>query len=88
MYTEKQLNYNQLSSAFSWDDAYQSFDWNPEEKFNMGHECCDRWAEDHNRIAVYWEDESSKQVEYTFKQLRDKSNQLAHALKSLNVKKR
>ncbi|GAK08414.1 acyl-CoA synthetase [Geomicrobium sp. JCM 19038] len=87
MYTEKQLNYNQLSSAFSWDDAYQSFDWNPEEKFNMGHECCDRWAEDHNRIAVYWEDESSKQVEYTFKQLRDKSNQLAHALKSLNVKK-
>ncbi|WP_458413475.1 acyl-CoA synthetase [Schinkia sp. CFF1] len=79
--------YEQLLDSFSWDKVIKTFDWDIHEKFNMGHECCDRWAADTNRIAVCWEDEAGNTDVWTFHRLKEQSNKMANALRSLGVQK-
>ncbi len=81
------MNYQELKDAFSWESVMETYDWNVNEKFNMGHECCDRWADDPNRVAIYWEDESGKKDVWTYQKLKVQSNRMANALKSLGVEK-
>lgn len=81
------MDYQELKDAFSWRSVMDSYDWNVKEKFNMGHECCDRWAEDQNRVAIYWEDESGRKEVWTYQKLKEQSNRMANALKSLGVEK-
>ena len=81
------MNYQELKDAFSWESVMETYDWTVLEKFNMGHECCDRWAEDPNRVAIYWEDESGKKEVWTYQKLKEQSNRMANALRSLGVEK-
>ncbi|MDQ1001830.1 acetyl-CoA synthetase [Neobacillus niacini] len=81
------MNYQELLDGFSWEKVVKTFDWNVQEKFNMGHECCDRWADDPNRIAIYWEDAEGNTDVWTYKRLKEQSNKMANALRSLGVQK-
>ncbi|WP_338452749.1 AMP-binding protein [Niallia oryzisoli] len=81
------MKYNELFESFSWEKVLKTFDWNVDEKFNMAHECCDRWAEDPLRVAIYWEDESGKTDVWTYMRLKEQSNRMANALRSLGVQK-
>lgn len=81
------MNYQELMDDFTWEKAIRHFDWNPQEKFNMGHECCDRWANDPARVAICYEDEQGRKETWTFQRLKEHSNQMAHALRSLGVTK-
>lgn len=78
---------NEIINEFSWDQVLQTFDWNAKEKFNIAHESCDKWASDENRIAIYWEDESGRTDNWTYKRLKIESNRMANGLRSLGVKK-
>ncbi|MFC2948042.1 acyl-CoA synthetase [Virgibacillus sediminis] len=80
-------NYQDLVRNFSWEEVLKTYDWNPEERFNMAHECCDRWADDPERVAVYWEDETGKKETWTFRKLKEKSDQMANLLRSYGVEK-
>lgn len=81
------MKYEEMFSNFSWNKVLETYDWNPNEKLNMAHECCDKWADDPNRVAVYWEDEAGNTDVWTYKRLKEESNRLANALRSLGVKK-
>ncbi|MBM4761810.1 AMP-binding protein [Bacillus sp. B15-48] len=81
------MNYKELVDGFSWEKVIKTFDWDVSEKFNMGHECCDRWADDPNRVAIYWEDAEGNTDIWTYERLKEKSNRMANALRSLGVKK-
>ncbi|OUM90787.1 MAG: acetate--CoA ligase [Bacillus thermozeamaize] len=81
------MDYRSLAESFSWDSVRPFFDWDWNEKLNMAHECCDRWANDPHRIAVYWEDQTGKQEVWTFRQLKEHSDRMANAFRSLGVKK-
>ncbi|HZG70908.1 MAG TPA: acyl-CoA synthetase, partial [Chondromyces sp.] len=81
------MKYAELLADFSWEEVIKSFDWDVQEKFNMGHECCDRWADHPNRVAIYWEDEEGNTDVWTYKRLKEQSNRMANALRSLGVKK-
>lgn len=81
------LNYNELKEGFNWEDVLKTFAWDANEKFNMAHECCDRWADDPNRVAIYWENEEGKKDVWTYAHLKEKSNRMANALRSLGVQK-
>ncbi|MHA6258670.1 acyl-CoA synthetase [Sporosarcina sp. CAU 1771] len=81
------MNYQKLQDSFSWEDVIDRFDWNVHEKFNFAHECCDRWAEDSHRVAIYWEDEVGKKQTWTYVELKNQSNRMANALRSMGVKK-
>ena len=81
------MDYDKLVSQFSWEGIKGEFDWNWDEKFNMAHECCDKWALDEERIAVYWENEKGETASYTYLELSQYSNQLAHVFKELGLGK-
>ncbi|WP_077213299.1 acyl-CoA synthetase [Bacillus dakarensis] len=81
------MKYEELMSNFSWDKVVKSFDWNVEERFNMAHECCDKWADDPKRVAFYWEDEAGSTDVWTYKRLKEESNRLANAFTALGIRK-
>ncbi|MFC4024054.1 acyl-CoA synthetase [Oceanobacillus longus] len=81
------MKYEQILKDFSWDKVKKHYSGNPDEVFNMAHEACDRWAKDPDRIAIYWEDEKGNEEVWTYSKLKEKSDQMANALRSLGIKK-
>lgn len=81
------MKYQELMDSFSWEKVKKTFDWNVDQQFNMGHECCDRWADDPTRVAIHWEDAEGNTDVWTYQRLKEKSNRMANALKSLGVQK-
>lgn len=81
------MNYKDLVNQFSWEEVKKHFEGDTEGIFNLAIEVCDKWAEDPNKIAILWEDANGNEEVWTFKRLKEKSNQMANALKSLGIKK-
>lgn len=81
------MKYEELLESFSWEEVKKYYDLDPEGEFNMAHEVCDRWADDPNRIAIYLEDALGNKETWTFLKLKETSNQMANALRSLGIKK-
>jgi acetyl-CoA synthetase len=71
----------------SYEALYEAFEWEVPEEFNIAAYVCDRWAEDMDRTAIYYENEEGETDEYTFRQLRDEANQLANYLRSQGVER-
>ncbi|WP_435194747.1 acyl-CoA synthetase [Natronomonas sp. EA1] len=71
----------------SYDDLYDSFEWEVPERFNMAHYVCDRWADDEGRVALYAEDDSGARTEYTYAELQRIANRLANYLRSQGVER-
>jgi acetyl-CoA synthetase len=75
-----------LKQQPTFDDVYRDFAWNIPEKYNVGFDVCDRWAEvDPNRLAIIDVNEHDVSRELTYSDLRGLSNQLANALLSMGV---
>lgn len=83
----EQMKYQEIFENFSWEEAKKYYDGDPDGIMNMAIEVCDRWADDPNRIAIYWEDKLGNTETWTYKRLKEKTNQLANALRSLGIKK-
>lgn len=81
------MNYTEMVEKFSWDKVLEKFDWDANKKFNFAHECCDRWANNPERVAIYWEDENGKKETWTYRQLKEQTNQMANALISKGIEK-
>jgi len=70
-----------------YDELYSAYRWQVPERYNIAHACCGRWAEDRNRFALYWEDESGAKSAWTFWDLQREANRLSNALAGLGVKR-
>lgn len=82
------LDYQTLKENFSWEDIKDKFVGDPGGIMNAAVEACDKWAErDKEKIAILWEDEQGNEATLTYLQLKEKSNQVAHALQALGVKR-
>lgn len=57
------------------------------DSLNACFECCDRYAIDQEKIALYWQAKDGRKAQYTFKQLKDWSSQFANFLKMQGVGK-
>jgi acetyl-CoA synthetase len=82
--------YDEFLKEFSWDKLYAMADWPAHEKYNMGHEICDRWANNPlkaDQLALRYETKDGQQAGYTYRQLRDLSNQFANVLTGLGIQK-
>jgi len=85
-----QPTYDEFVAQFSWDQVLAHFDWPVTEKFNLGHELCDRWAKHPTRadaLAMRYETKDGSQGGYTYRQLRDLSNRFAAALTILGIQR-
>jgi acetyl-CoA synthetase len=63
------------------------FRWRVPEKFNIGWDCCGRWAQDRYRFALYYEDDTGATAAYTFWDLQQQANRLSNVLAGLGVAK-
>lgn len=70
----------------SYEALYEAFSWEVPEQFNIAAYVCDRWADEPDRTAIYYENEAGETSEYSFGELQDEANQLANFLQSQGVK--
>lgn len=70
-----------------YDEIHTAFRWQVPARVNMGWDCCGRWAQDRNRFALYWEDESGVTAAYTFWDIQQQANRLSNALAALGVRR-
>src|SRR5258707_5487869 len=68
-------------------ERYGAFGWDVPARYNMGRACCGQWADDRNRFALYWEDESGASAAYSFWDIQIAANRLSNALAALGVKR-
>ncbi len=69
---------------------YDSFHWLVPTHFNIGDECCHRWANssaDARRIALFFEDETGRREVWTYERLASTANQLANGLTKMGVQR-
>ncbi|MBW2439028.1 MAG: acyl-CoA synthetase, partial [Deltaproteobacteria bacterium] len=70
-----------MLSGRTYDEVYRNFRWDIPEYYNIGVAVCDKWAGDRQRLALIYIDPQGREQRYTFRSLRDYSNQLANTLK-------
>jgi acetyl-CoA synthetase len=74
--------------AKSYDELCGTFRWEVPPRFNMGWNCCGRWAEDRSRLALYYADEAGHNEAWSFWDLQMQANRLSNALHALGVQRR
>ncbi len=69
-----------------YDQLYRQFRWDIPARYNIGVDCCDKWAaQDANRLAILHVHPDGREDKITFGWLRDTSNRLANALRAQGV---
>ena len=76
-----------MLSGRTYDDVCRNFKWKIPEHYNIGVDVCDRWAGDRQRLALIYIDPRGEEQRYSFRSLKDYSNQLANTLKAHGVKR-
>ena len=69
---------------------FESFRWLVPTNFNIGHECCHRWANssaDARRIALFFEDETGRREVWTYERIAATANQLSNGLIRMGVQR-
>lgn len=74
-----------LTRGKTYEDVYNTFQWQIPEFYNIGVDICDRWAARGNRLALIYEDESGRIDRYSFRDLKRLSNKLANGLQAAEI---
>lgn len=75
-----------LKPGKTHDEVYRGFVWNIPERYNMGYDVSDKWAErDPDRLAIIDVGPDGTSREHSFLDLKSRSNQLANALTALGI---
>jgi acetyl-CoA synthetase len=74
-----------LKKGNTYEKVYNSFHWKVPIFYNIGVDCCDKWADQRYRLALIYEDDQGKVEKYTFWELTRLSNRLANALQACGL---
>ena len=74
-----------LKSGRTYDEVYNSFQWEIPEFYNIGVDICDKWARQRYRLALIYQDQNGQVAKYTFWDLKRLSNRLANGFKSAGI---
>jgi acetyl-CoA synthetase len=74
-----------LKKGNTYEKVYNSFHWKVPIFYNIGVDCCDKWADQRYRLALIYEDDQGKVEKYTFWELKRLSNRLANALQACGL---
>lgn len=83
------INHSPKGMLDHYASLFESFRWLVPTHFNIGQECCHRWANssaDARKIALYFEDASGQRDIWTYERLGAATNQFANALTRMGVK--
>ena len=82
-----------------YDSLYNNFRWHVPKTFNIGWECCGKWAAqdsanaskgratNRGRLALIYETDAGQVEKFTYRALQEDANRLANALTALGVKR-
>jgi acetyl-CoA synthetase len=76
-----------LADHDQYQELYTNFRWHVPEFFNLGWECCGKWARDRARFALYHEDDAGLTAKFTYWDLQQQANRLSNALRELGVRR-
>lgn len=74
-----------LTRTDSYDALVRAFEWRIPERYNIGVDACDKWADGTGRLALVYEARDGALSRYTFDELKALSNQLAHSFERHGV---
>ena len=75
-----------LPDARDYPALYRLFRWNIPEYYNIGVDCCDRWAAaEPDRLAILHVHVDGREEAVSFGRLRERSNRLANVLRAHNI---
>jgi len=76
-----------LKKGKTYEEVYRSFKWKVPKFYNIGVDCCDKWADQRYRLALIYEDDQGRVEHYTFWDLKRLSNRLANALQACGLQR-
>jgi acetyl-CoA synthetase len=77
-----------LPAARDYDELTKKFRWNIPAQYNIGVDCCDRWAaQEPDRLAIQHIHGDGRIDDITYGWLRDTSNRLANVLRAQGVRR-
>jgi acetyl-CoA synthetase len=79
-----------ISQYDSYQTAYDDFEWEIPDQFNIAEAACGRWAledDGKRRVALFYEDGEKRQETYTFWQVQRIANRVSNLLTDTGVKK-
>ena len=76
-----------LRKSHSYQDLVSKFDWDIPRSYNIAHDICDKWACDNDKVALHYESPCGETTTFTFKRIRQLSNQLSNVLTQFGVTK-
>src|SRR3954470_14519565 len=77
-----------LPAGRDYDAVYRQFRWNIPPRYNIGIDCCDRWAaQEPDRLAILHIHPGGREDRITYGWLRETSNRLANVLRAQGVKR-
>jgi acetyl-CoA synthetase/medium-chain acyl-CoA synthetase len=69
------------------EEARRTFHWPVADDYNFALDAIGRWAEDSDKLAMQWIGHDGRDERYTFAEFDEESSRVAHALKTLGVRK-
>jgi acetyl-CoA synthetase len=76
-----------LPEADSYETLAAAFSWQVPAHYNIGVDCCDKWADGSARLALIYETRDGEETRFTFDDLKALSGQFANALVRAGVKR-
>ncbi len=81
-------NYVNREDFKSYEDFKENFQFKIPENFNFAYDIMDKYAEiDPEKLALLWCNDEGEERRFTFKDLKEKSNQIANFFKRIGIKK-
>ncbi len=77
----------QTHNMTDYDKTYKEFKWEVPEYFNFAGDVIDKWAENPDKLAMWWLDDAGTEIKRTFLEFSKASKRLANFLASRGVKK-
>ena len=74
-----------LPPGDSYDAIRAAFRWRVPERYNMGADCCDKWADGSGRLALLHRREDGGTERITFDALKARTNRLANTLRAHGI---
>ena len=74
-----------LPPGDSYETIRAAFRWRVPERYNMGADCCDKWADGSGRLALLHRREDDGTERITFDDLKARTNRLANTLRAHGI---
>ena len=86
--SERNNHHNMNMNMKNYEKEYASFVPKVPEYFNFAYDIVDAWAEkDRNKLAMIWTNQAGEEKYFTFRQMKNLSNQIANMMFKQNINK-